>query len=163
MPRHGSKGFSPEGAWQGLELVLYGDSIFESWRGTQFGQEIARAKGVPQVWRKHYGKLKAAAFAIAGTSTPLRHWALHRTLLHTHPFLHRTNLHEHPSTQPPVLQMRQQSRCRPPALCRHVCAGTKLCMIPAFASMRWTAVWGKHACADSQLAMGGVGVQGTQR
>jgi lysophospholipase L1-like esterase len=30
-------------------LVLFGDSITESWRGTSYGRKVARTKGVPQV------------------------------------------------------------------------------------------------------------------
>lgn len=51
---------------QGVDLVFVGDSITESWRGTQLGSVIERAAKVPEVFAKHYGALKAAVYAIAG-------------------------------------------------------------------------------------------------
>ncbi len=49
-----------------MDLVFYGDSITESWRGTQLGEPLGKFSEVPAVWDKHFGKLKAAAYAIAG-------------------------------------------------------------------------------------------------
>lgn len=51
---------------QGLDIVFYGDSITESLRGTQMGVEIEKFRGIPEVFQKHYGHLKAAAYSIAG-------------------------------------------------------------------------------------------------
>ncbi|KAK9797085.1 hypothetical protein WJX73_006137 [Symbiochloris irregularis] len=61
----------------GVELVFYGDSITESWRGTQFGQIIDRAANIPEVFAKHYGNLKAAVYAIAGDTAGNLLWRLH--------------------------------------------------------------------------------------
>ena len=47
-------------------ICLLCHSITESWRGMQFGLPIARAKDIPQVFAKHYGSSKAAAYGIAG-------------------------------------------------------------------------------------------------
>lgn len=51
---------------QGLDLVFYGDSITESWRGTQLRVAADKFAGIPAIFAKHYGQLKAAAYGIAG-------------------------------------------------------------------------------------------------
>ena len=51
---------------QGLDVVFYGDSIVESWRGTELGVAVERAKGVPDMWGRHFGEpYNAKAFGIA--------------------------------------------------------------------------------------------------
>lgn len=51
---------------QGLDLVIYGDSITEQFRGTLMGVHMDKFKGIPEVFAKHYGRLKAKVFSIAG-------------------------------------------------------------------------------------------------
>ena len=51
---------------QGLDVVFYGDSIIESWRGTELGVAADRAKGIPDMWGRHFGEpYNAKAFGIA--------------------------------------------------------------------------------------------------
>ena len=51
---------------QGLDVVFYGDSIVESWRGTELGVAVERAKGIPDMWGRHFGEpYNAKAFGIA--------------------------------------------------------------------------------------------------
>mmetsp|Transcript_40344 Transcript_40344/g.48899 ORF Transcript_40344/g.48899 Transcript_40344/m.48899 type:complete len:271 (-) Transcript_40344:217-1029(-) len=60
----------------GLDLLFVGDSITETWRGTEYSKDCMRCKGAPQVFKKMYGHLKAAAFGIAGDNTPHLLWRL---------------------------------------------------------------------------------------
>ena len=53
---------------QGLDLVVYGDSITEQFRGTLMGVPMDKFRGIPEVFAKHYGRLKAKVFSIAGAS-----------------------------------------------------------------------------------------------
>lgn len=46
--------------------MFYGDSITESWRGLQVGAPAEKFKGIPEVFAKLYGSVKAAAYSIAG-------------------------------------------------------------------------------------------------
>ena len=56
---------------QTLDVIFYGDSITESWRGLQAGVPSEKFKGIPQVFEKMYGSVKAAAYSISGdTQTP---------------------------------------------------------------------------------------------
>ena len=56
----------PRPEWQGLDVVFYGDSIVESWRGTELGVSVERAKGIPDMWGRHFGEpYHAKAFGIA--------------------------------------------------------------------------------------------------
>ncbi len=55
---------------QGLDCVFYGDSITESLRGTQMGVKIEKFVGIPEVFQKHYGHVRAAAYSIAGGCHP---------------------------------------------------------------------------------------------
>jgi len=51
---------------QGLDVVFYGDSIVESWRGTELGVAVDRARGIPDMWGRHFGEpYNAKAFGIA--------------------------------------------------------------------------------------------------
>ena len=55
----------------GFQLLFYGDSIFETFRGTdqcQACREDIRSscRGVPAVFSKHYGKWRTGVMAIGG-------------------------------------------------------------------------------------------------
>lgn len=51
-----------------MDLLLYGDSIFESFLGNLMGQPNADWAGVADVWNKHHGGSKAKVLAISGMS-----------------------------------------------------------------------------------------------
>ena len=51
---------------QGLDLVFYGDSITEAFRGTLMGVPYDKFRDVPEVFAKHYGRLRAHVFSVAG-------------------------------------------------------------------------------------------------
>ena len=55
---------------QPLDLVFYGDSIAETWRGTDMGRDCWRCKGGPEIFHKYFGsRYKANIFAVGGTPT----------------------------------------------------------------------------------------------
>lgn len=69
MGFHVRPGSSPTvvpGLRQGLDLIIYGDSITEQFRGMLMGVHMDKFKGIPEVFTKHYGRLKAKVFSIAG-------------------------------------------------------------------------------------------------
>ena len=51
---------------QGFEFILYGDSITETWRGTEFAEPIKRAEGGQVAFERYWGDYRTAALAIAG-------------------------------------------------------------------------------------------------
>lgn len=51
---------------QGVDLLFYGDSITENWRGTSVGRPYPGGQGMPAVYQKHFGGYKSAVLAIAG-------------------------------------------------------------------------------------------------
>lgn len=51
---------------QDLDLVLYGDSIFESILGTSVGHMIARARGIPDLWSSYRGTSQRKVLSITG-------------------------------------------------------------------------------------------------
>lgn len=62
-----------------FDLLFYGDSILEAWRGTGLGQPEPMFEGVPAVFAKFYGRHNAYVFAQAGqdlrrTCTASRRW-----------------------------------------------------------------------------------------
>ena len=62
---------------QGFELIFYGDSITEDWRGTSGGLPWPIGSGTADVFYKHFGsQYKAEVLAIAGGSleTPGGHF-----------------------------------------------------------------------------------------
>lgn len=65
-PRIASRLLTPYKLLQSLDLVFYGDSITESWRGLQVGVPIDKFKGIPEVFAKIYGGIKAAAYSVSG-------------------------------------------------------------------------------------------------
>ena len=50
----------------GLELVFYGDSIMERWRGTKIGIPADVADGIPALYVKFFGKYRSDVFAQSG-------------------------------------------------------------------------------------------------
>ena len=48
--------FDPSANRRRRSLVLFGDSITESWRGTSYGRKVSRAKGVPAVLNRTLGR-----------------------------------------------------------------------------------------------------------
>ncbi|KAK9861265.1 hypothetical protein WJX84_008063 [Apatococcus fuscideae] len=61
---------------QGLELIFYGDSIFEAWMATEMGEETDRFKDVPAVYTRNYGRLRGGVFAISGDTSQNLLWRL---------------------------------------------------------------------------------------
>ena len=51
---------------QSLDVIFYGDSITESWRGLQVGVPVDKFKGIPEIFSKMYGGVQAAAYSISG-------------------------------------------------------------------------------------------------
>ena len=51
---------------QGVDVVFYGDSITETWRGTDMGRGCRRCAGVPAVFQHYFGKYSTSVFAVGG-------------------------------------------------------------------------------------------------
>ena len=51
---------------QTLDVIFYGDSITESWRGLQVGVPVEKFKGIPEIFAKAYGGIRAAAYSVSG-------------------------------------------------------------------------------------------------
>ncbi len=52
---------------QGFQLLFYGDSILETFRGTSRGGPCARCAGGPEVYAEHFGsKYRSEVLAISG-------------------------------------------------------------------------------------------------
>lgn len=49
-----------------MDLLLYGDSILESFLGNQIGQPRAEWADIADVWTKHHGGSKSKILAISG-------------------------------------------------------------------------------------------------
>lgn len=62
---------------QELDLILYGDSIFESILGTSVGHKIGRARGIPEVWSRYRGTSARKVLSITGTCLPQACFCLH--------------------------------------------------------------------------------------
>jgi beta-glucosidase len=58
------------------KVVFLGDSITESWRGTNWGQACTRCDGLPQVFSQHFGQHKAVALGIGCDGTQHLNWRL---------------------------------------------------------------------------------------
>ena len=56
---------------QTLDIIFYGDSITESFRGLQVGVPVEKFKGIPAVYAKSYGGVNAAVYSISGTGSQL--------------------------------------------------------------------------------------------
>lgn len=59
-----------------LDLLFLGDSLTETWRGTEGGHKCVRCKAVPEVFMKEYGHIQSAAFGIAADRTAHLLWRL---------------------------------------------------------------------------------------
>lgn len=54
---------------QQLDIAFYGDSILETWRGTDMGRDCRRCDGGPDIFLKYFGsRYKAHVFAVGGQS-----------------------------------------------------------------------------------------------
>ena len=54
---------------QPLDVVFYGDSIAETWRGTDMGRECGRCQGGPEIFHKYFGsRYSAKVFAVGGAA-----------------------------------------------------------------------------------------------
>jgi hypothetical protein len=62
---------------QGYDMIWYGDSISEAFRGTEDGGQLEGLVAIKAVWEKHYGsKYKAAVMACAHDRTTNLLWRL---------------------------------------------------------------------------------------
>ncbi|DBA83112.1 TPA: platelet-activating factor acetyltransferase activity protein [Trebouxia sp. C0005] len=65
-------------ALQGSSLVFYGDSITETWRGTDGGHPCSRCTGVPEVFQEYFGSHYATAvLAVGGDQSMHQLWRMH--------------------------------------------------------------------------------------
>lgn len=54
-----------------MELLFYGDSITETWRGMDMGRQCGRCQGVPDIFHKHFGsKYESEVLAVGGAPLP---------------------------------------------------------------------------------------------
>ena len=51
---------------QGSSLVFYGDSITETWRGSDGGHPCPRCAGVPEVFQQYFGRQYSSAVLAVG-------------------------------------------------------------------------------------------------
>ena len=51
---------------QKFDLIMYGDSIFESLLGSVVGNPVERAAGLPAVWSQFHNSDTDKIFALAG-------------------------------------------------------------------------------------------------
>lgn len=59
---------------QQLDIVFYGDSIAETWRGTDMGRNCRRCDGGPDTFQKFFGsRYKANVFAVGGNCSNSTH------------------------------------------------------------------------------------------
>lgn len=64
-------------AEKGCDAVFYGDSITETWRGTDQGKHCPRCKGVPEVFKKTFGANRASeVLAVGGDQAMHLLWRL---------------------------------------------------------------------------------------
>ena len=59
-----------------LKLLFWGDSIFESFRGTSYGRSAARAAANPAVFNRHFAAETTAIQAISGDQTQHTLWRM---------------------------------------------------------------------------------------
>lgn len=60
----------------GYRLMFFGDSITETWAGTDLCSPCERCQGVPAVFAKHYAKYNAGVMAVGGDQTAHLMWRL---------------------------------------------------------------------------------------
>ena len=52
---------------QHFDLIMYGDTLIEAWRGTILGEPNPRVQGCSEIFHSHFGhKYSSLAFGIAG-------------------------------------------------------------------------------------------------
>ena len=59
-----------------LDVIFWGDSIFEAFRGTSYGEPTERALGNPAVFQRHFAASSVAIQAISGDQTQHALWRL---------------------------------------------------------------------------------------
>ena len=57
-------------------MIFYGDSITESWLGTDLCGPCQRCQGVPAVFARHYSKFNASVMAVGGDQVAHLMWRL---------------------------------------------------------------------------------------
>ncbi|BDA46856.1 probable platelet-activating factor acetylhydrolase IB subunit gamma at N-terminal half [Coccomyxa sp. Obi] len=78
-------GTKPQRRSMGYELLFYGDSITETWRGTDMGRQCSRCQGVPEVFDEYFGsKYKAEVLAVGGDQAAHLMWRLQHGQLYMH-------------------------------------------------------------------------------
>lgn len=60
----------------GLDVLFLGDTVVETWRGTEGNGKCVRCNGVPHVFNQYYGNIQAAAFGIAWDEAPHVLWRI---------------------------------------------------------------------------------------
>ncbi|KAK9829121.1 hypothetical protein WJX72_004014 [[Myrmecia] bisecta] len=63
-------------AQQGFDLLFYGDSITEHWRGTSMGAPDSTGPSIHDMWNKYFGSYNADVMAIAADQIEHLHWRL---------------------------------------------------------------------------------------
>ena len=54
-------------AAQHIDVVMYGDTLVEAWRGTILGEPSLRVQGCSEIFHSHFGhKYSTAVYGIAG-------------------------------------------------------------------------------------------------
>ncbi|KAL3150076.1 platelet-activating factor acetyltransferase activity protein [Trebouxia sp. C0009 RCD-2024] len=61
---------------QEIDILLFGDSIFESTLGTSIGHQVRRAEGIPAVWQNYRKDSNKRVMAITGDTTVDLMWRL---------------------------------------------------------------------------------------
>lgn len=52
---------------QAFDVVMYGDTLIEAWRGTILGEPSPRVQGCTEIFHSHFGqKYSSVPFGIAG-------------------------------------------------------------------------------------------------
>ena len=58
---------------QQFDLIMYGDTLIEAWRGTILGEPNPRVQGCSEIFHSHFGhKYSSLAFGIAGETEGLQ-------------------------------------------------------------------------------------------
>lgn len=61
---------------EGFELLFYGDSITEQWRGTDQGGVCTRCIGDQEIFKKYFGKYRSDVLAVGGDQVGHLMWRL---------------------------------------------------------------------------------------
>lgn len=60
----------------GMDLLFLGDSLTETWRGTDMAKKSIRCNGVKEIFDREFGHLRAAAFGISRDQAPNLLWRM---------------------------------------------------------------------------------------